>query len=264
MILSAFLTGLLGSLHCLGMCGPLALSLPVGKGRGPAWGLGSSFFRGRMLYNVGRVVMYALLGGAVAMLGVAAAMFDVQRYFSLGLGAVLLLLAIRELGWTGRQSGNNLLARPGRWLTGQLAKRMQKRGPGALFAFGMFNGLLPCGMVYVGLFQAALAETPAEGMLTMALFGLGTWPVMVTVSLSGQWLLKALGGRFRVMPVLMTGVGLMLLLRGMALGIPYLSPQMEMSAQGTLQMACDPAGLPMPFDSRIEAVSAGEYIPVCD
>lgn len=263
-MLIAFLTGLLGSLHCLGMCGPLALALPVGKGRGPAWGLGSSFFRGRMLYNIGRVVTYSILGGAVAMLGVAAAMFDVQRYFSLALGGLMLVLAVRELGWLGGHKGSKLMARPGRWLTGQLAKRMQKRGPMALFAFGLLNGLLPCGMVYVGLFQAALAETPVEGMMRMALFGLGTWPVMVTVSISGQWLLKVLGGRFRVMPVLMAGVGLMLLLRGMALGIPYLSPQMQRSASGVLQMACDPAGLRMSYDARIEAVSEGEHIPVCD
>jgi hypothetical protein len=217
-----------------------------------------------MLYNIGRVVTYAILGGVVGLLGVAAAMFDMQRYFSLILGGGMLLLAMREIGWLGKQRGSNLLARPGRWLSGQLATRLQKRGPGALFTFGLLNGLLPCGMVYVGLFQAASATTPVEGMALMALFGLGTWPVMVTVSLSGNWLGKVLARRFQVIPLVMTTVGLMLILRGMALGIPYLSPKMERSVGGELRMACETAGQNMRFDGRIEAVSSGERIPVCE
>lgn len=232
-MIAAFLTGLIGSLHCLGMCGPIALSLPGLEEKG--W----KYFLGRLLYNFGRLLTYSILGGIVALLGVAAALFDIQRWFSLGLGILLLLLALREYGIFGKgiRSQDNLMSRSWRQGMGRL---MRIRGLMGLFLIGLMNGILPCGLVYAGLFLAANSDAWWVGSVKMALFGLGTLPLMLTVSWSGKWLTGWLRTRSRlVMPMLMTFLGLLFLVRGMALGIPYLSPRMEVGSKpGTVKMSC--------------------------
>ncbi|MFN8396862.1 MAG: sulfite exporter TauE/SafE family protein [Bacteroidia bacterium] len=232
-MLAAFLTGLVGSLHCLGMCGPIALSLPVAEQKG--WG----YFAGRVLYNFGRLFTYSVLGGLVAMLGVAAALFDVQRYFSLGLGAVLIVLALFHFGVFGKktQLADNFLNRA--WRRG-MGRVMRIKGAGGMFVLGLMNGILPCGLVYAGLFLAANSATAWEGSIKMAAFGLGTMPLMLTLTWSGGWIRNWLRLRARlVMPVVMTFLGLMFVLRGMALGIPYVSPRMEAGSEpGKVKMSC--------------------------
>jgi uncharacterized protein len=231
-MLAAFITGLVGSLHCLGMCGPIALSLP-GNDRG--W----RYLSGRLLYNFGRIATYSVLGAIVAMMGVAAVMFDVQRWFSLGLGIVMLALALHHFGLWGRKfaQGDNLLTRT--WRRG-MGRVMRIQGPGGMLALGLMNGILPCGLVYAGLFLAAHSATAWEGMAKMALFGLGTVPLMLSLSWSSKWLGGWLRQRSRIiMPTMMTFLGIMFLLRGMALGIPYLSPKLEQgSAPGKMKMSC--------------------------
>ncbi|MBK9448861.1 MAG: sulfite exporter TauE/SafE family protein [Bacteroidetes bacterium] len=232
-MLAAFLTGLVGSLHCLGMCGPIALALPGTERQG--W----RYLLGRLLYNVGRLLTYSMLGGIVALLGVAAAMFEMQRWFSLALGAILILIALKHYGVFGKraQSSDNFLNRA--WRRG-MGKIMQIRGLGGLFALGLMNGILPCGLVYAGLFLAANSTYAWEGMAKMALFGLGTLPLMLSLSWSGKWLTGWLRNKSRfVMPVVMTFMGTLFLLRGMALGIPYLSPKMEAGSEpGKVKMSC--------------------------
>lgn len=232
-MLAAFITGLVGSLHCLGMCGPIALSLPSGEQKG--W----SYFSGRVLYNFGRLLTYSILGGLVALLGVAASLFDAQRYFSLGLGGVLILLALVHFGLFGKRSqvADNFLNRA--WRRG-MGRVMRIRGAGGMFVLGLMNGILPCGLVYAGLFLAANSGTAWEGSLKMASFGLGTMPLMLTLTWSGGWIRNWLRLRARlVMPVVMSFLGIMFLLRGMALGIPYLSPRMEAGSKpGKVKMSC--------------------------
>ena len=232
-MLAAFLTGLIGSLHCLGMCGPIALALP-GADRS-----GGGYLLGRLLYNVGRILSYGLMGGIVAFLGVAAAMFEAQRWFSLALGIFLILLALRQYGLLGRRlpAQDNFLNRA--WRRG-MSRVLQLRGYGGLFAIGVMNGFLPCGLVYAGLFIAANSTFAWEGAAKMAVFGLGTLPLMLTVSWSGKWLTAWLRTRVKwVMPMTMTFLGLLFLVRGMALGIPYLSPKLEAGTEpGKMKMSC--------------------------
>ncbi|MBK9139293.1 MAG: sulfite exporter TauE/SafE family protein [Verrucomicrobia bacterium] len=214
---TAFLLGLAGSLHCAGMCGPLALALPV---TGAGW---SSFGSGRVIYNLGRVVTYALLGVLFGMVGKTLAMVGVQRWISLTLGAILLasLLVSRRLA----------LAAPVVRMVAALRQAMggflQRRSLTALAVLGLLTGLLPCGLVYVAAMGAAATGGPLTGAGYMAVFGLGTVPLMLAISLSGRllrpsWRLKL---RF-VMPVSVFLVGSLLVLRGLALGIPYLSPNL--------------------------------------
>lgn len=232
MIGAAFLIGLLGSLHCLGMCGPIALALPVRKEKR------SVYLAGRVLYNLGRVVTYSVLGGLVALLGVGAQLFEMQQGFSIAMGGMLVLWALGEMGWRWLPRLRPM-ARITSWVRQQLSARFGRGTPTGLFTIGLLNGLLPCGFVYTGLFVAALTASPWEGMAAMALFGLGTFPVMFLLSFSAKWVTVRLRSRLnRAMPIVMLAFGVLFVLRGMSLGIPYLSPQQEIHADGTTKVNC--------------------------
>ncbi|MEI6342968.1 MAG: sulfite exporter TauE/SafE family protein [Verrucomicrobiota bacterium] len=214
---AALVLGLAGSLHCAGMCGPLALALPH-----PGRGMGG-FVAGRLLYQAGRLLTYMLMGLASGALGHGLSMVGVQRWVSLTAG-LLLLSGLVATAW----------ARPaawmGRWtlrIKGWLGWSLRRRTMGSLLVLGLVNGLLPCGLVYAAAALAATAGGVWAGMGSMALFGLGTIPVMLGLGLGGRafpasWRLRLSS----MLPASLAAVGLLLVLRGMALGIPYLSPDM--------------------------------------
>ncbi len=222
---TALLLGFVGSAHCAGMCGPLALALPRGSGGQ------SNFFAGRALYNFGRIVTYALLGAIFGLLGQGVALAGVQRWVSLGLGAAILL----GLFLSPRIANRIPIARGVNWLKASLGKLLQRRALPALFGIGLLNGLLPCGLVYVAVAAATATGHILSGLQYMVAFGLGTVPLMLVISLVGTKLQFAL--RFRVqrlIPVSLAIVGLLLMLRGMALGIPYVSPKLPAQPSATV------------------------------
>lgn len=213
---AAFILGLAGSLHCAGMCGPLAVALPH-PGRGMA-----GFVGGRLLYQLGRVATYVALGAASGGLGHSLTMAGVQRWVSFGAGVVV-LSGLLTAAWA------TPAAWVGRWtlrVKGWLGWSLRRRTMGSLCVLGMVNGLLPCGLVYAAAAMAATAGGAWAGMGAMALFGLGTVPVMLGLGLGGRalpvaWRLKLSA----LTPASLAVVGVLLVLRGMALGIPYLSPE---------------------------------------
>lgn len=216
-IWTAFLLGFAGSAHCAGMCGPLALALPAGgDGR-------STFVTGRVLYNTGRILTYALMGALFGLLGQGFAIAGLQRWVSLVLGALILLGLFvsprfaRALPVTRAVSG----------LKSALGKLLQRRALPSLFGIGLLNGLLPCGLVYVACAGATATGNVLSGMQYMVAFGLGTVPMMLAISLVGTKLQFALRFKLqRLIPVSLAIVGALLLLRGLALDIPYLSPKL--------------------------------------
>lgn len=220
---SALALGLAGSLHCLGMCGPLALALPAPRDAGPG-----RRALGRLLYNLGRTVTYAVMGLFAGALGHALQLAGVQQTVSIALGLLLLstlfLRGHHLPGWILRTF----------YLPVQRALgRILKHGsPGGLFRTGLLNGLLPCGLVYAALAAAALQHGPLQGALYMALFGLGTVPLMFALSMGGLGLHAP---RFRpllnrVIPAVTLMVAVLLILRGLSLGIPYVSPDLNKGA----------------------------------
>lgn len=215
MLWTAFLLGLAGSLHCAGMCGPLAMAVPVlGQSRG-------AIVASRLIYNFGRVVTYVLLGLGFGLLGQTFALAGFQRWVSLVAGALILV----GLFATGRFATGLPVTR----LVGRLKRPfsilLQKRSVGSLFSLGLLNGLLPCGLVYVAGAAAMATGSLIGGASYMAAFGLGTIPMMFGFGLVGMKLQQLLRFRFqRLVPVSLAIVGGLLLLRGMALGIPYVSP----------------------------------------
>jgi uncharacterized protein len=218
---TAFLLGLVGSLHCAGMCGPLALALPATGDTTPGYVLG------RVAYNAGRIVTYCLLGIVFGLAGWTFLLAGLQRWVSIALGVALLLglFASRKLA----------LWRPITSLVNQLRSRMSvllhRRSFAALVVLGLLNGLLPCGLVYVACAGAAATGGILAGASYMGAFGVGTVPMMLAISLSGKLVPSSLRLKLvKTIPVCVFLLATLLILRGMSLGIPYLSP--DLSASG--------------------------------
>ncbi|WP_298738615.1 sulfite exporter TauE/SafE family protein [uncultured Chitinophaga sp.] len=222
LILSAFSLGFLGSFHCIGMCGPIALALPVQHLQGVRR-LG-----GILLYNAGRMTTYALLGLVFGWLGRQFYLGGLQQWLSIVLGALLLLMALLRY-LPGRRLGmgtylGQLTAGTRRWL-GVL---LQRQGFTTLYAIGLLNGLLPCGLVYLGIAGALATVHIYQGGLFMAVFGAGTIPAMAALSASRQFIgLQARNRIKQLIPVVIALMGVLLIIRGMNLGIPYVSPSIS-------------------------------------
>jgi sulfite exporter TauE/SafE len=215
---AAFLLGLVGSLHCAGMCGPLALALPAAGNTTPAYVLG------RVAYNLGRIVTYCLLGIVFGLAGWTFLLSGVQRWTSIALGVALMmgLFASRKLA----------LSRPVTSAVNQLKSRMsvllRRRSFAGLAVLGLLNGLLPCGLVYVACAGAAATGGTLAGAEYMAVFGVGTVPMMLAISLSGKLVPTSLRLKLvKTIPVCVFLLATLLILRGMSLGIPYISPDMS-------------------------------------
>jgi sulfite exporter TauE/SafE len=227
-----FIIGLVGSLHCAGMCGPIVMAMPAGDSAARRW-------LGRILYNVGRLFTYSALGAIVALAGAGAALFRAQQVFSIVLGVILLAWALQEWGLIPKKWRINPLANAGQLLRKVFSFAHQRRGVWGHLLVGMANGLLPCGLVYVGLAAAAATADVAQGALTMVLFGLGTWPMMLALMTAPQAVpLKVRQRVTKWVPGFIVCLGLLLIVRGMSLGIPYLSPAMKVDAKGKTEMSC--------------------------
>lgn len=222
---TAFVLGFVGSAHCAGMCGPLALALPGGA-RG-------KFLLGRVLYNFGRVVTYMAMGAMFGLLGQGFVLAGLQRWVSLVLGAAILA----GLFISPRFANVLPVARFVGWLKSRLGRLFQRRELASLLTIGLLNGLLPCGLVYIACAGATATGDVVRGVEYMLAFGLGTLPMMLAISLVGTKLQFLLRLRLqRLIPASLAIVGVLLLLRGMALGIPYVSPKLP--AQPAAENCC--------------------------
>lgn len=222
---AALLTGLAGSLHCAGMCGPIALSLPVGSNESKV-----HLYAGRFLYNLGRVFSYALMGALMGSIGSAVGWFGWQQYLSIGAGVLILLFALGHQWKPNRQRLFSGVFKS--WFDRTFSLLLRNTGYGALFSLGVLNGFLPCGLVYIALAGAVATGNATQGALYMALFGAGTLPVMYLLSLGNAWMgIRSRLAFRRVVPYLAIVIGLLFILRGLNLGIPYLSPKMSQPDQ---------------------------------
>ncbi len=233
MIWAGFLFGLLGSFHCVGMCGPIAVALPLGGSSG--W----RFYAGRLLYNGGRLVTYTLLGGLAGAFGASLQLAGLQQAISITSGILILLLLVLPATSKGKAAqvlGTDKLVV---WVRRKLGYFFQQKSVGALFMVGLLNGLLPCGFVYIALSGAISAPGISGAMLYMLLFGLGTFPLMFLVSLSGKLISLKLRHTFnKVVPYVGMALAVLFIMRGLGLGIPYLSPKVTHTAEHTQEITC--------------------------
>ncbi|TND08285.1 MAG: hypothetical protein FD123_2427 [Bacteroidetes bacterium] len=224
-IISALALGFMGSLHCIGMCGPLALALPV-YDASPAKRTAAS-----LLYNAGRLVTYAALGMLMGLAGKSISMAGWQQGLSITAGVLVIFFALVPEHRAVKIPGLRKLYAGFGFVRMLLAKLFAQKKYSAYFSIGLLNGLLPCGLVYVALAAAIATGDPLNGAVFMALFGAGTTPAMFSVVMLAKMIPVTVRGKIRkAVPVIMVVMGLLLVMRGMNLGIPYLSPQIENNA----------------------------------
>ena len=218
-IISGFTLGAAGSLHCVGMCGPLSLALPVHH-LAPA-----KKFASLLLYQSGRIVTYSMLGLAIGLAGRRINITGYQQLFSIIMGGIILCFAVLYF-FQQRTVHVRFLSRFYSFIQRQMSKLLRSSmGPTGFMLMGMANGLLPCGMIYIALLATLSMTSLTESVSFMAMFGLGTLPAMMLVACMGmgmkpQWRLKLRA----LVPAVIALTGLMLILRGMNLGIPFISP----------------------------------------
>lgn len=231
-ITMAFIMGLVGSFHCLGMCGPIAMALPMGNRNN------SGRLSGGIIYNSGRIFTYSMLGLILGFAGDFLISPGIQSSVSIVFGALIVLYLILPSGTKKIlkiSPSQNLLVR----LRKQLAKFLYIQNNRSLFGIGMLNGLLPCGMIYLALASSFLAGSPLKGSLFMSLFGLGTFPTMLGATFFGSFLNQHFRSKLRkLVPVFLFFMAALLIIRGMNLGIPYLSPSIPVTATRPDAITC--------------------------
>lgn len=223
--IAGILLGLVSSFHCVGMCGPLALALPVHHLQKMQQALAV------LLYNMGRVVTYATLGGLFGWLGRGIYIAGFQQWFSILLGSLILFLVV--LFYFRNRSFSPA------WLH-TFHSRIQNsmglllRSP-RLFHYlllGMANGLLPCGMVYLAVAGAVSTTSVGESVVFMAFFGTGTLPTMLLLSFLGMPVKLSIRQQIKkLVPFIIAGMAVLLILRGLNLGIPFVSPVLANAPQ---------------------------------
>lgn len=221
LIFAAFTIGLLGSFHCVGMCGPLALSLPLNNNS--FWGK----FSGSLLYNAGRIVTYSAFGLVFGAIGKSVALFGYQQWLSVLLGVVIIVFIIlpKQITFIKKK---NMVLRFFEKLRTSLGQLFFKKNYSSLFSIGLLNGLLPCGLVYMAAAGAVATGDITKSVLFMAFFGLGTLPMMWSVAFFGNYIGISIRQKIRkAYPYMMMLMACLLILRGMGLGIPYVSPKVD-------------------------------------
>ena len=228
-IWAGLILGYAGSLHCAGMCGPLAMSISGGNKKG------YKFLIGRLLYNIGRVITYSFLGAIFGLLGSRIVIFDHQQALSIFTGAIIILVtAVTFLGERNIFYGK-LFNKYTLFIKAPLTKLFKSKTNSSLLGIGVLNGLLPCGFVYLAIAGSLTTGNIFSGMMFMALFGLGTFPVMLGMSVFGNFIKEKIRIPYsKVLPVLSILIAVILILRGLSLDIPYLSPKLSNSTQSHL------------------------------
>ncbi len=217
--LSALSLGLLGSFHCVGMCGPIALAIPL---KTDSWLLR---ILGGVIYNLGRAVTYAIMGAVFGLLGQGLVMSGFQQWVSIIMGSIMIISVLAPSLYKNRfDTEKSVFGYVGK-VKMSLRKLFTQSSNSSLFLIGLLNGLLPCGLVYFAIAGAIATGSSFSGSLFMFIFGLGTIPMMLAISLIGNMITLELRKKLtRVIPYAIVFIGVLFILRGLSLGIPYLSP----------------------------------------
>ena len=222
LLISALVLGIMGSFHCAGMCGPIAIALPL-HGNST-----SGKILGGTLYNLGRTLTYGIMGAIFGLLGQGVAMIGFQQKVSVIMGSLMIISVLFPALFRNQYSmEKSWLSFVGK-LKSTIGKMFSIRSFSSLLFIGMLNGLLPCGLVYMALAGAIGTGGVVTGSLYMIMFGLGTLPMLLGITLAGNMMGLALRNKInKLIPVLVVLVGIFFILRGLSLGIPYLSPPKE-------------------------------------
>ncbi|WP_298327582.1 sulfite exporter TauE/SafE family protein [uncultured Dokdonia sp.] len=226
MLWSALIFGLLGSFHCVGMCGPIAFMLPVDR-KNPV----KRAFQ-LMSYHAGRILTYSVLGLVFGIVGKSFNLFGIQQQLSIIIGVLMIVVILIPTKIFNKYNFSRPLYKAVGKVKSSMGTALKKKDPGTFFTIGYLNGLLPCGLVYMAIFGALASGGAWEGVLYMAVFGLGTIPLMTTAIYLGNFLKgKAKQRIVKMIPVFVVIVGVLFIVRGLGLGIPYVSPSKMVSVE---------------------------------
>ncbi len=219
-LISALTIGLIGSFHCIGMCGPIAIALPL---KNNSW---FTKFFSAALYNLGRSVTYGAMGAIFGLLGKGFQLIGVQQWVSIAMGIIMILSVFFPLIFRKHINADGFVAKWVGKLKSSFKKLFSIRSYMSLWVIGLLNGLLPCGLVYMALAGAIVSGNTIHGAVYMIVFGLGTLPIMLSVSLIGNIVSLKFRNKIRkIIPIFIVIIGILFILRGMNLGIKYISPE---------------------------------------
>lgn len=219
MLIAALFLGIISSLHCIGMCGPIALLLPVDRANTSRKALQI------LLYHLGRLTAYGVLGFVFGLLGRGFYLAGMQQQLSIVVGILMIAIALIPEKVFARYNFSQPVYRAIAAVKSHLGQQFKRKSPDALFTIGLLNGFLPCGMVYAALFGALAMPRLTESVGYMLLYGLGTIPLMSLVVYAQSWITVPVRQRLQqLIPLVAVGIGVLFIVRGMGLGIPYLSP----------------------------------------
>ncbi len=210
----------MGSLHCVGMCGPIAFMLPVSQNN--KYKKAGQVF----IYHFGRLMAYGIIGLLFGLLGKGLYLFGIQQKLSILIGVLMILIVILPYKYLNKASLSKPVYRIIGKIKSSLGLALKKKTSDTFLTIGFLNGFLPCGLVYMALLGAIGMGNAFEGSLYMILFGLGTVPLMTAAVYLGGVLKDSTKHRIRqLIPVFIIIIGVLFILRGLGLGIPYVSPK---------------------------------------
>lgn len=218
-MISAIIFGLISSLHCVGMCGPIALMLPISRDSQ------AQKVKQILTYHLGRLSTYSILGLVFGALGKGFYLAGLQQQVTIIVGVLMIVFVLLPTNKTAKFNILQPLYRGIKWIKKSIGIQFQKKSNGSLYLIGFFNGFLPCGMVYIALFGALATQSIGIGMLYMFFFGLGTIPLMSLL----VYFKNIFSERFRkyitkYYPFIIVLIGMLFIIRGLGLDIPYMSP----------------------------------------
>lgn len=219
MLWSAFILGLLGSFHCVGMCGPLAFMLPVDRT--------NSLKKITQIstYHIGRLLAYSFIGLVFGLLGKSLYIFGLQQQLSIAIGVIMIVIVLIPIKIFNTYNFSKPIYKLIGKIKSGLGQALKRKSADTFLTIGFLNGFLPCGLVYMAVFASLAMQSATYGAFYMTLFGLGTIPLMTVAIYLGKFLNVTVKQRIqKAIPVFVVIIGLLFIIRGLGLGIPYLSP----------------------------------------
>ena len=219
MLFTAFIFGLISSFHCIGMCGPIAMMLPVDRNNQ------AKKVTQIITYHLGRLFAYSTIGFIFGMLGKGFLLAGMQQKMSIFIGIAMILIILIPEKVVANYNFSKPIFKVISKIKTTLGSQFKNKSYKSLFTIGLLNGFLPCGMVYVALFGAIAMQSPTLGILYMVLFGLGTVPMMSSIVYLNSFLTISIRNKIqKAIPYVAVFLGIVFVLRGLGLGIPYISP----------------------------------------
>jgi sulfite exporter TauE/SafE len=224
--IAALTMGLIGSFHCIGMCGPIAIALPLKTNN---W-----FTRifGGVLYNIGRALTYGLMGAFFGLVGKGFKIGGLQQWVSILMGIIMIVSVLFPVLFKNKSRFDGFVNKMVSSLKKAFGKMFAIRTYYSLFTIGILNGFLPCGLVYMAIAGAIATAEIFNGSMYMVIFGLGTLPIMLSLSLVSNMISLRFRNKIRrIIPLFIIIIGILFILRGMNLGIKYISPKLTKAEQ---------------------------------